>query len=53
MTEGLFLQIPNADLFALIRREIRPNSQLEFRELFVQNLKFYVKTNLVLDANTY
>jgi hypothetical protein len=53
MTEGLFLQIPNADLFALIRREIKPNSQLEFRELFVENLKFHVKENFVLDANTY
>ncbi len=53
MTEGLFVQVPNSELFALIRRKIRPNSQAEFKELFVQNLKFHVKENFILDANTY
>ncbi len=41
--DEVFTQIPNKDLFALIREEIQPTSQREFRMLFTQDLKFFVK----------
>ena len=48
-----FTQIPNRDLFTLIREYIKPTSQGEFRTLFAQDLKFFVKENFVLSNATY
>jgi hypothetical protein len=53
VSDEIFTQILNKDLFALIRREIRPASQGEFRILFTQDLKFFVKDNFELLASTY
>jgi hypothetical protein len=48
MSEQQFLQISNAELFAFIRAEIRPNSQSDFQEKFIQNLSFHIKDNFIL-----
>jgi hypothetical protein len=48
-----FTQIPNRDLFTLIREYIRPTSQGEFRTLFIPDLKFFVKENFQLSNLTY
>jgi hypothetical protein len=53
MSEQQFLQISNAELFAFIRAEIRPNSQSDFKDKFTQNLKFHIKDDFILRANTY
>ena len=48
-----FTQIPNRDLFAIIREYIRPTSQGEFRILFMQDLSFFVKDYFELTNSTY
>jgi hypothetical protein len=53
VNDQLFSQIPNSELFALIRAKIRPNSQVEFRNTFVQNLKFHVRDNFILNSSTF
>jgi hypothetical protein len=53
VSDESFTQITNKDLFALIRREIRPASQGEFRQFFAQDFKFFVKDNFELRASTY
>ncbi len=53
VSDEVFTQIPNKDLFALIREEIWHTSQNEFREHFIQDLKFYLKDTFVIQASTY
>ncbi len=48
-----FMQIPNGELFALIRKAIAPASPQEFRDIFVQGLKFNVRDNFELKDSTF
>jgi hypothetical protein len=53
VNDQLFMQIPNGELFALIRLEIKPHSQAEFRDTFVQGLKFHIREGFELDAANF
>jgi hypothetical protein len=53
VSDEVFTQIPNKELFALIRDYNRPTSQNEFRDFFMQDLKFYLKDTFVIQASTY
>jgi hypothetical protein len=53
MNNQLFMQIPNGELFALIRHEIRPHSPAEFRQIFVEGLNFSVREGFELGASTF
>jgi hypothetical protein len=53
VSDEVFTQIPNKELFAIIRDYNRPTSQNEFREFFMQDLKFYLEDTFVIQASTY
>jgi len=53
ISDPLFMQIPNGELFALIRKTIAPATPQEFRNFFVQGLKFIIRDNFELKDSTF
>jgi hypothetical protein len=53
ISDPLFMQIPNGELFALIRKFIAPATPQEFRNFFVQGLKFIIRDNFELKDSTF
>jgi hypothetical protein len=53
ISDDTFSQVSNKELFCMIREAIKPTSQQEFRVLFAQDLRFFIKDNFVLQPSTY